>query len=90
MEHRDEFHMGDEGEGEVSKMTPKCLACIPRWVIVPLTEIGHAGRGSGLGEKGHDFSFSLCFEVTVIHLRIVRQAVVFIDLELNRKYGLEI
>lgn len=47
--------------------------------------------GQVLGGKGHDFSFRLRFEVTVIHLRrIVRQAVVFIDLELNRKYGLEI
>lgn len=33
----------------------------------------------------------ICFEVTVIHLkRAVRQAVVFIDLELNEKYGLGI
>lgn len=39
------FHIEDEGEREVSKMTPKCLACITRWLIVPVTEIEYAGRG---------------------------------------------
>lgn len=43
------------------------------------------------GEVMISFLGCIYFEVTVIHLRrAVRQAVVFIDLEFKKKYGLEI
>lgn len=43
------------------------------------------------GEVMISFLGCICFEVTVIHLRrAVKQAVVFIDLEFNKKYGLGI
>lgn len=60
--------------------------------MVLFTEIEHAGRGSNCGGKVMiSLLGCICFEVTVIHLeRAVRQAVVFIDLELNKKYGLGI
>lgn len=73
-------------------MTLMCLICVTRWMMVPFTEIEHSRRGSSFRGKGHDFIFKPgYFEVSVIHLRrAVRQAVVFIDLELNEKYGLGI
>lgn len=43
------------------------------------------------GEVMISFLGCIYFEVTVVHLRrAVRQAVVFIDLEFNKKYGLGI
>lgn len=43
------------------------------------------------GEVMVSFLSCIYFEVTVIHLRgAVRQAVVFIDLEFNKKHGLGI
>lgn len=73
-------------------MTPKCLACINRRMIVSFTETGRAGRRSSLGGKVMTSLLDcICFEVTVIHpRRAVRQADIFIDLELNKKYGLGI
>lgn len=73
-------------------MTPKCMTCKARWMLVPFTEIEHAGRGSSLGGKVMiSFLGRMCFEVTTIHLRrAVRQAIVFIDLEPNKKYVLGI
>lgn len=75
-------------------MTPKCLACVTTWIVVPFTELERA-----MLEEDHDlggkvrisFLDCICFEVTVIHLRsAVMHAVVFIGVKLNKKYGLAI